>query len=262
MLVKQGLARSRQVARELIEAGAVTVDGQRSTKASIRVGDTETIELQAHDQLAVQRYVSRAAVKLRNALEACPQVPISGLRCIDLGASTGGFTEILLERGASSIEAVDVGHGQLHPSLVADSRVSNHEGTHLARLNPADIGGPAALVVADLSFISLCSVMPELRALVTDNGWLLLMVKPQFEVGRRKLGKGGVVRLPALRRAAVLRVIAQAAEHGLRLAQIASSGLPGPAGNQEYFVLLTPGPISGRTAEQWWPSNSAEPTKP
>ncbi|MEO6957177.1 MAG: TlyA family RNA methyltransferase [Antricoccus sp.] len=259
LLVKRGMARSRQIARELIESGSVTIDGKSATKASTPIDTDVPYELKLTAHHPAHQYVSRAATKLMNALDACPQVPIEGLRCIDLGASTGGFTQVLLERGASKIEAVDVGHEQLHPSLTTDPRVNNWDRTHLARLDPAQIGGPARLVVADLSFISLCSVMDSLRALVSDDGWLLLMVKPQFEVGRRKLGKGGVVRSGSLRRDAVLRVISQAQLNGLALAQIVSSGLPGPAGNREYFVLLTPGFGDAPEAEHWWPSNSSEP---
>jgi 23S rRNA (cytidine1920-2'-O)/16S rRNA (cytidine1409-2'-O)-methyltransferase len=166
-------------------------------------------------------------------------VDVPGRRCLDAGASTGGFTDVLLDRGAAEVVAVDVGYGQLLWRLRADPRVRVHDRTNVRTLTPDAIGGPADLTVADLSFISLRTVLPALVA--CTEGVLLPMVKPQFEVGRERLGAGGVVRDPALRRTALGEVAAAARELGLVLRGAVASPLPGPSGNVEYFLLLARG---------------------
>ena len=167
---------------------------------------------------------------------------MAGRRCLDAGASTGGFTDVLLRAGAAEVVAVDVGYGQLDWSLQQDSRVVVHDRQNVRALTPDVIGGPVDLVVGDLSFISLRLVLPNLRAVTDPAADLVLMVKPQFEVGREALGAGGVVREPAQRAAAVRRV-AQGAydDHGLGVAAVTASPLPGPAGNVEYFLWLRAG---------------------
>ena len=164
---------------------------------------------------------------------------IQGRRCLDAGASTGGFTQVLLDRGAREVVAVDVGHDQLADVLRQDPRVHDHPGTSVRGLDPADIGGPAELLVADLSFISLQVVLADLARLVRPGGDLLLLVKPQFEVGRRRLGSGGVVRDPGLRVEAVQAVATAALDLGLVVRAVRASRWPGPSGNVEYFVWLT-----------------------
>jgi 23S rRNA (cytidine1920-2'-O)/16S rRNA (cytidine1409-2'-O)-methyltransferase len=188
-------------------------------------------------------YVSRGAHKLVGALDALSPygLAVEGRRCLDAGASTGGFTDVLLRRGAATVAAVDVGYGQLAWRLRQDERVVVHERVNVRHLEPADIGGQVQLVVADLSFISLRVVLPALASCTEPGGDLLLMVKPQFEVGREQLGAGGVVREPQLRADAIRSVAEAAAVQGLGVAGVTASPLPGPSGNVEYFLWLRRG---------------------
>jgi 23S rRNA (cytidine1920-2'-O)/16S rRNA (cytidine1409-2'-O)-methyltransferase len=188
-------------------------------------------------------YVSRGGHKLAGALDtfAAGGLTVAGKRCLDAGASTGGFTDVLLHRGAAHVVAVDVGYGQLAWSLRQDERVSVHDRTNVREISADVIGGPVDLVVADLSFISLTLVLGALVSCATPEADLVLMVKPQFEVGRERVGKGGVVRDPALRAGAVQTVAEAAAAHGLGVGGVTASPLPGPAGNVEYFVWLRAG---------------------
>lgn len=235
-LVRRGLARSRVHAVELIQAGRVRVGQRRAVKAAMLVPADAAVVVEGH---AVE-YVSRGGHKLAGALATFgPRgLRVAGRRCLDAGASTGGFTDVLLRAGASTVVAVDVGHDQLAPSLRAHPAVEVHERTHVRDLTPERIGGPVELVVADLSFISLTHVMPTLRRLVVDDGDIVPLVKPQFEVGRDRLGRNGVVRDVALRAEAVRHVARAAAEVGLGAAGVAASPLPGPTGNREYFLWL------------------------
>jgi 23S rRNA (cytidine1920-2'-O)/16S rRNA (cytidine1409-2'-O)-methyltransferase len=234
-LVRRGLARSREDAVSLISAGRVLVSGQAATKAAtgVEVGTPVVVRTDPDEQ----RWVSRGAHKLLGALAAFP-VPVAGRRALDAGASTGGFTEVLLSRGAREVVAVDVGYGELAWSLRTDERVQVHERTNVRELDPATIGGPVDLVVADLSFISLRLVLPALISCARPDADLIPMVKPQFEVGRQRLGAGGVVREPALRAEAVLTVAQAAAAIGWGTAGVVASPLPGPAGNVEFFLWL------------------------
>ncbi len=189
-------------------------------------------------------WVSRGARKLLGALgDLITGGPgVAGRRCLDAGASPGGFTEVLLHRGAREVVAVDVGYGQLAWSLRTDQRVRVHDRTNVRTLTPEGIGGAVELTVADLSFISLRLALPALVGCTTPDGDLLPMVKPQFEVGREHLGASGVVRDPALRARAVLEVVATAVDLGLHVVDAVASPLPGPSGNVEYFLWVRRGP--------------------
>jgi 23S rRNA (cytidine1920-2'-O)/16S rRNA (cytidine1409-2'-O)-methyltransferase len=234
-LVRRGLARSREHAVALIAEGRVAVSGQAATKAATGVeAGTPVVVRTDPDEPS---WVSRGAHKLLGALDAFG-VPVEGRRALDAGASTGGFTEVLLSRGAAEVVAVDVGYGELAWSLRTDDRVQIHERTNVRTLDPDTIGGPVDLIVADLSFISLRLVLPALTACAREEADLLPMVKPQFEVGRERLGAGGVVRDPQLRAAAVLEVAQAAAGLGWGTAGVVASPLPGPAGNVEFFLWL------------------------
>jgi 23S rRNA (cytidine1920-2'-O)/16S rRNA (cytidine1409-2'-O)-methyltransferase len=235
-LVRRGLARSREQAGELVAAGRVLLRGAPAHKAAAMVDPADPVRVVGGDPAT--EYVSRGGHKLAGALaEFGPHgLVVAGRRCLDAGASTGGFTDVLLRAGAAEVVAVDVGYGQLAWSLRNDPRVRVHERTNVRSLTPSTIGGPAQLTVADLSFISLRLVLPALAACTVADGDLALMVKPQFEVGRERVGEGGVVRDPQLRVEAVLDVAGAAAAHGLGVAGVAASPLPGPSGNREFFV--------------------------
>jgi 23S rRNA (cytidine1920-2'-O)/16S rRNA (cytidine1409-2'-O)-methyltransferase len=242
-LVRRGLARSREQAVELITAGRVTVGGQTAGKAATQVETSAAIvvtgALDGEDE-----YVSRGGYKLAGALAVFgPRgLVVEGRRCLDAGASTGGFTDVLLRAGAKEVVAVDVGYGQLAWRLQTDPRVVVVDRTNVRDLTLGHIGGAAAeLIVGDLSFISLTLVLPALLRCAVPETDLALMVKPQFEVGRDRLGAGGVVRDPALRADAVRTVAAAAWTLGLGVLGVTASPLPGPSGNVEYFVWLRAG---------------------
>lgn len=245
-LVRRGLARSRDHAAELVAQGRVQIRGVAATKPATGV-DVDT-PLLVQTEREEPQWVSRGARKLLGALDGLtgdgPEV--AGRRCLDAGASTGGFTEVLLHRGAREVVAVDVGYGQLAWRLRTDQRVRVHDRTNVRTLTPEDIGGSAELTVADLSFISLRLVLPALVGCTAPDGDLVPMVKPQFEVGRNRLGAGGVVREPALRAEAMLGVAVAAAEFGLFLVDATASPLPGPSGNVEYFLWLRRGEVGPR----------------
>lgn len=231
-LVELGLARSRAVAAELIAQSRVTVDGAVSAKPSLRVPEDARVEVTGE----VDPWVGRAAYKLLGALEVFTDVDPAGKRAIDLGASTGGFTQVLRSRGAVRVEAVDVGHGQLAAPVRADPAVRDWSGRNVRDLDPATIGGPADVVVADLSFISLRLVLGAMAALLTPAGDLIALLKPQFEVGRERLGHGGVVRSPHERARVVREVLADAERAGLHVRGLAPSSVAGTNGNQEYLL--------------------------
>ncbi|TDV36626.1 TlyA family RNA methyltransferase [Actinophytocola oryzae] len=237
-LVRRGLARSREHASQLIADGRVTVRGTVAGKPATAVETDAPVVVRDLDD--DQDWASRGAHKLIGALDRFP-VKTDGRRCLDAGASTGGFTDVLLRRGAERVVAADVGRGLLVWRLRTDERVTVLDRTNVRALTPEQVGGPVDLVVADLSFISLRLVLPTLLACTTDDADLLPMVKPQFEVGKERLGSGGVVRDPALRVDAVRSVLASAAELGLRAHGVVASPLPGPSGNVEYFVWLRRG---------------------
>jgi 23S rRNA (cytidine1920-2'-O)/16S rRNA (cytidine1409-2'-O)-methyltransferase len=196
--------------------------------------------------------VSRGAHKLIGAIDAF-EVPVDGLRCLDAGASTGGFTEVLLDRGAAEVIAADVGYGQLAWSLRSDARVTVVERTNVRTLTAELIGGPVDLVVADLSFISLATVLPALTSCASQDADIVPMVKPQFEVGKERVGAGGVVSDPELRVDAVLSVAHRAAQLAWHTVDVSASPLPGPSGYVEYFLRLRAryaNPLNGPALEQ------------
>lgn len=230
-LVRRGLADSRSRAREAVLDGSVLVSGSVAAKPERMVDDAEPIEVVG----ARPRFVSRGGDKLDPALDAFA-IDVSGRRCLDVGSSTGGFTDCLLQRGASHVVALDVGRGQLAWSLRQDERVTTLERTDVRDVDPAVIG-PVDLVVADLSFISLRTVLAAIATLAVDAP-IVALVKPQFEVGKGRVGKGGVVREPELHDEAVEGVLAKAASLGLRCEQRFESPVRGAEGNREFFVLL------------------------
>lgn len=241
-LVRRGLARSRDHASELIAAGRVKVAGAVATKPA--TGVTTDVALVVTEDPDRPDYVSRGGHKLAGALAAFGPLglTVAGRRCLDAGASTGGFTDVLLRHGAAQVVAVDVGYGQLAWSLQSDDRVVVHDRTNIRELTPDLVGGQVDLVVGDLSFISLELVLDALLAVTREDGDLALMVKPQFEVGKDKVGKGGVVRDLELRAAAVTSVVEAAARRGWGTCAVTTSPLPGPSGNVEYFIWLKSGP--------------------
>jgi len=240
-LVRRGLARSRQDADDLVSAGRVSVAGRVAAKSATQVDPGVAIVVVTDD--ADPRYASRGGHKLAGALDVFePQgLRVAGRGCLDAGASTGGFTDVLLRRGAARVIAVDVGYGQLVWALQQDPRVVVLDRQNVRELTRDQLAFAPELVVGDLSFISLRLVLAALIGCATPDADLVLMVKPQFEVGRERLGSGGVVRDPALRTEAVAAVAAAAAELGLGVSGVVASSLPGPSGNVEYFLWLHAG---------------------
>ncbi len=262
-LVRRKLARSREHASQLIAAGRVTVGGAVATKPATQVETSAAVVVIADD--SDPDYVSRGGHKLAGALYAFSEeyrkgagagqdpgvspatgagagLKVAGRRALDAGASTGGFTDVLLRAGAAQVLAVDVGYGQLAWSLQSDERVSVYDRTNVRELTLERIGGkPVDLVVGDLSFIPLGLVLPALVRCAAPDADLVLMVKPQFEVGKERLGSGGVVRSAELRAEAVRTVAGRAAELGLGVLGVTASPLPGPSGNVEYFLWMRAG---------------------
>ncbi|MET1060081.1 MAG: TlyA family RNA methyltransferase [Nocardioides sp.] len=240
-LVRRNLARSRDHASELIAAGRVKVSGAVARKPA--TGVTTDVAIVVIEDPTAPDYVSRGGHKLAGALAAFgPQgLQVRGRRVLDAGASTGGFTDVLLRAGAAEVVAVDVGYGQLAWRLRQDERVRVHDRTNIRELDVELIGGPVDVVVGDLSFISLELVLDPLLAVTRPDGDLALMVKPQFEVGKDRVGKGGVVRDLALRAEAVSAVAAGAARRGWGARAVTTSPLPGPSGNVEFFLWLRHG---------------------
>jgi 23S rRNA (cytidine1920-2'-O)/16S rRNA (cytidine1409-2'-O)-methyltransferase len=236
-LVRRELARSRDAAADLIEKRSVLVNGIPATKPATQV-DAQTSIVIAGER---DDFVSRGGHKLDGALAHFSGVTVEGKRCLDAGASTGGFTDVLLRRKATHVVAVDVGYGQLAWELRQNERVTILDRTNIRHLTGEMVGEPIDLVVADLSFISLTLVLPALAAVSRSGADFVVMVKPQFEVGREKLGAGGVVRDPQLRKAAVIDVADSAYDVGLGTLGVTASSLPGPAGNVEYFLWLRRG---------------------
>jgi 23S rRNA (cytidine1920-2'-O)/16S rRNA (cytidine1409-2'-O)-methyltransferase len=216
----------------------VSVQGRAATKPATPVAPAQRIEVRE----AGPRWVSRAAYKLVGALEAFGPagLTVAGKRCLDVGASTGGFTQVLLHHGAAHVTALDVGHGQLVPGLATDARVTERSRTTVRDLTAGEIGGAVELLVADLSFISLTLVLETFRGLLLDTGDAVVLVKPQFEVGRTRLGKGGIVRAQGDRAWAVTEVARSAVAAGLHPRALARSPIEGGEGNAEYLLWLTP----------------------
>ncbi|MBY4205769.1 TlyA family RNA methyltransferase [Rhodococcus sp. 06-1460-1B] len=244
-LVRRGLARSREHASELIEAGRVKIAGTVASKPATAV-EPGTPLLVAEEDNEIS-WASRGAHKLLGALDAFEPLglTVDNARCLDAGASTGGFTDVLLSRGVREVVAVDVGYGQLVWRLQSDERVHVIDRTNVRSIDADTIGGPVDVIVADLSFISLKLVLPAFVACSTSGTDMVLMVKPQFEVGKDRVGSGGVVRDPALRAEAVEDVANAALASNLRVEAVAASPLPGPSGNVEYFLWLKAGARDG-----------------
>ena len=243
-LVRRGLARSREHASELITAGRVSVSGAVAGKPATAV--TTDVAIVVREDADRSDFVSRGGHKLAGALAAFGPagLVVDGRRCLDAGASTGGFTDVLLRHGAREVVAVDVGYGQLAWQLQRDDRVQVHDRTNIRDLTMELIGGPVDVVVGDLSFISLELVLDALIGVTARGGDLVLMVKPQFEVGKGRVGKGGVVREPALREEAVRGVADASARRGWGARAVTVSQLPGPSGNVEFFLWLRHGPTT------------------
>jgi 23S rRNA (cytidine1920-2'-O)/16S rRNA (cytidine1409-2'-O)-methyltransferase len=234
LLVDRGLAASREQARRLIMAGAVVVNDQRVDKPGTLIALTAAIRIKDE---ARSRYVSRGGYKLEAALRAFA-LDIRGAIALDVGASTGGFTDCLLQHGAARVYAVDVGYGQLAWSLRQDPRVVSLERRNIRTLDPGELREIPTVAVIDTSFISLTLVIPKVLEFLAPDGTLLALVKPQFEVGKGKVGKGGVVRDPALHAAVVAHLQAQAAQWQVEVRGLVESPLLGPKGNKEFLLYL------------------------
>jgi len=232
-LVDRGLAPSRERARALILAGQVTVNGTVISKAGTAIAPDARVDLTTPDH----PYVGRGGVKLAHALEVFG-VEVAGRRALDIGASTGGFTDVLLRRGAASVIALDVGRGQLDWRLRTDPRVLVREGVNARALVPGDLPHPVEIVVIDVSFISLRHILAPLPALLTAGGDIVALVKPQFEAGREEVGKRGLVTDPAVHESVLARVTAEAAANRLERIAMTPSPITGATGNKEFFLHL------------------------
>ena len=233
-LVRRGLARSREIASDLIEDRLVLIAGIPATKAATQVDAETSITLKVQGD----KYVSRGGFKLNGALNHFSALDVKDKVVLDAGASTGGFTDVLLRRGAKLIYAVDVGYGQLAWEIQSNPKVKVLDRLNIRNISLQLIDQPVDLIVADLSFISLKLVLPALKSVSKPDTDYLLMVKPQFEVGKERLGEGGVVRESGLRKTAVLDVASAAFSIGLGCLGVVASQLPGPSGNVEYFLWL------------------------
>ena len=236
LLVDKGLAPSRERAKVTIMEGSVFVDGQRVDKPGTAVDPEKQIEVRGE----VPAYVSRGGKKLEKALQVFPVDP-AGKRCIDCGASTGGFTDVLLQNGAEKVYAVDVGYGQLAWKLRTDERVVNMERTNLRYVTPEQIPEKLDLAVMDVSFISIRLVLPAVRELLRDDGEVICLIKPQFEAGRENVGKKGVVRDAAVHLAVLTQFIEFFPAAGFTLRGLDYSPIRGPEGNIEYLAWLQKG---------------------
>jgi len=240
-LVRRKLVPSRAAARRAIDEGIVLVRGNPSPKASTMVAAEDPLSIAAPPP----RFVSRAGAKLEGALEAFA-LDVSGRHAIDVGASTGGFTDCLLQRGAASIVALDVGYGQIHHRIRSDDRVTVIERTNIRHADPAALGAPFGLIVADLSFISLALVAPQLAALGEDGSDWILLVKPQFEAGRDLVGKGGIIRDPEIHAVAIEQAAAALDASGIGVVGLVGSPIRGTEGNTEFLVH---GKVGKRTVD-------------
>ncbi|MFZ0627358.1 MAG: TlyA family RNA methyltransferase [Acidimicrobiia bacterium] len=236
-MVRRDLARSRADAQRLILDEKVIVKGMPTPKPASLIDADTPVDLVTTEK----RWVSRGAFKMRAGLEVFP-VDVNGKAALDVGSSTGGFTEVLLDAGVASVIALDVGRGQLHESLRADPRVTSMERTNFRLVDVARIGGPREVVVADLSFISLCTVASKLAEACSPDGDLIVLVKPQFEAGKRDVPRGGVIRDPEVRRQAVIGVIECLADAGIGARGVIRSPIEGGDGNVEYLLWLRHGP--------------------
>lgn len=234
ILVKKRLFESREKARRAIMAGMVFVDGECVDKAGFLCDPDSSITVK-NDPVP---YVSRGGLKLDKALRVF-NISLDGLVCVDVGASTGGFTDVMLKNGARKVYAVDVGYGQLAWSLRNDPRVVCMERTNFRYVKPEDIGEPVDFGAADVSFISLRLILPPLKAVLKEGAWTVCLIKPQFEAGREKVGKKGVVRDPAVHEEVIAGIIASARSMGFTAEDLSWSPVKGPEGNIEYLLYLS-----------------------
>ena len=232
-LLQHGLIQSRERAKAMIMAGVVYVNGQKADKAGDMVKEDAVVEVRGHDI----GYVSRGGLKLEKAMQVFPLSP-RGKVCMDIGASTGGFTDCMLQNGAAKVYAVDVGYGQLAWSLRTDPRVVNMERTNIRNVTPDQLDDPIAFFSVDVSFISLHHIFPVARAVTTPDAVGVCLVKPQFEAGREKVGKNGVVRDPATHREVLLRAMGYAVDNGFGVRGLDFSPVKGPEGNIEYLMFV------------------------
>lgn len=233
LLVKRNLAESREKAKALIMSGIVYVNGQKEDKAGTTFEETAPIEVRG----STLKYVSRGGLKLEKAMNRFG-VRLDGKICMDVGASTGGFTDCMLQNGAVKVYSVDVGHGQLAWKLRNDERVVCMEKTNIRYVTPEDIADPIGFASIDVSFISLTKVLGPVKALLEDNGQIVCLIKPQFEAGREKVGKKGVVREPAVHLEVIDMVIDYALSIGFEALNLEFSPIKGPEGNIEYLLYL------------------------
>ena len=233
LLVKHNLAESREKAKALIMSGIVYVNGQKEDKAGTTFEETAPIEVRG----STLKYVSRGGLKLEKAMDRFG-VRLDGKICMDVGASTGGFTDCMLQNGAVKVYSVDVGHGQLAWKLRNDERVVCMEKTNIRYVAPEDIADPIGFASIDVSFISLTKVLGPVKALLEDNGQIVCLIKPQFEAGREKVGKKGVVREPAVHLEVIDMVIDYALSIGFEALNLEFSPIKGPEGNIEYLLYL------------------------
>ena len=234
LLVKRGLAASREKAKAVIMAGSVFVDNQKEDKAGTMFPDTVQIEVRGN----TLKYVSRGGLKLEKAMSHFG-LSLDGCVCMDVGSSTGGFTDCMLQNGAVKVYAIDVGHGQLDWKLRNDPRVVCMEKTNIRYVTPEDLEEKADFSSIDVSFISLTKVLPPVYELLKDQGQVVCLIKPQFEAGREKVGKKGVVRDPAVHREVIEKVTAFASETGFALLNLEYSPIKGPEGNIEYLMYIS-----------------------
>lgn len=235
LLVERGLADSRTRAQAMVMAGVVLVDEQRVDKPSQQIDPNSAIRIKGNDD-PTARYVGRGGLKLEAALREF-QIDVNGLNCLDVGASTGGFTDCLLQNGARRVVAIDVGHNQIDWRLRNDPRVEVREGVNARYLQPADFAEQFELAVMDVSFISATKVLPAIVPLVVPGGSIVTLIKPQFEVGRGEVGGGGIVRDRAKRLRVVAEVNAAAQELGLEVVGVIESPIAGAEGNVEYLAF-------------------------
>lgn len=232
-LTARSLAKSRNVAQQLIKDGIVFVNGKNITKAAFNVEDTDVIEIRGE----LPRYVGRGGLKLEKAVE-CFEIRLNGCTCIDVGASTGGFTDCMLQNGAEKVYAVDVGSNQLDEKLRNDGRVISLENTDI-RAAEGKISEKADFITVDVSFISLKIVLPEVKKLLKENGTAVALIKPQFEVGKSGIGKRGVVKNPSLREKAVKEIKEFSESIGFKCGGLTQSPIEGGDGNIEYLICLS-----------------------
>ena len=236
-LAQYGYAKSREAARKLLEDGVIIVGGRR-VKPSLDIDESSPPEISRVGELP--RYVSRGGLKLEYALESFA-LDVTGLDAVDIGASSGGFTDCLLQHGASRVRAVDVGHSQLDPKLACDPRVVSYEGINARGLTPEQIGGQCDLAVCDVSFISLTLILPAVTRILKPDGIFVGLIKPQFEAGRTNIGKGGIVRNRDVHVEVINRVLSAAESLGLGCNGVTSSPIEGGDGNREYLAVFVRG---------------------